>query len=262
MFVTNDSGVLTTGTVTVTITKPDGTTTSPVVTTPSTGRYLASYKPTLVGRHVLNWTVASIGGVSGEDDAFEDMVEVSDTLAGVVSLTDARNFLNIDNSDNDDELQRFIDVVSTAVETYTNRVFRRRTVIAEIHDTAGEIVLSKVPVISVTSVAENGVTMTATQYSVLPGSGVLRRLSGTYTESVWLSGADNIAVTYVAGYADVPDDVTHAALLLVKHMWTTQRTTSLVSRRGGEDAGSAAAIWTWPMTVRQLLDPYCLPAFA
>lgn len=80
-----------------------------------------------------------------------------------------------------------------------------------------KIVLSRRPVTSITSVAENSETLSASAYEVNPPSGIMTRLSSDYPTS-WPSG--KITVTYIAGFATVPDDLKLAASKLTTALFS------------------------------------------
>lgn len=71
------------------VTLPDGTVLDPppAVTSPSTGRYVADYVPTVAGLHLVRWVAHDPMA------AFADVVDVRDD-AFLVSLADARSHLN------------------------------------------------------------------------------------------------------------------------------------------------------------------------
>lgn len=80
-----------------------------------------------------------------------------------------------------------------------------------------EIVLSRRPVISITSVTEDGNALTAADYELENGSGILRRLDGSDNPSCW--AAAKIVVVYAAGWATVSDDLKLAATKLAATFW-------------------------------------------
>jgi uncharacterized phiE125 gp8 family phage protein len=267
VFVYNDTvvpPVLATATVVITVTDPAGASTTPTVANPSTGSYTASFVTALAGRHTVRATGTSVAGVSGQNTAEEWEFDVAAASSPLVSIDDVKEFLNFTTSDDDEELETFINAASDALERWCGRTFRRQTVTAETHDGSSStcgIQLRKAPAISVTSVSEIGVTLTASDYALRTDSGVLVRLSGSYTEGVWPDGILNISVTYVAGYADVPDDVSHACLLLIKHLWRTQRGGSPLARNADGLEYAPGTAWTYPLAVQELVASYQLPGF-
>lgn len=85
-----------------------------------------------------------------------------------------------------------------------NRWWNRRD-----HATAqSELILARRPIVSVTSVVEAGVTLDPSSYEIRPAEGVLLRLFND-SPSHWAK--DKIVITYVAGWATVPEGLKRAA---------------------------------------------------
>lgn len=136
----------------------------------------------------------------------------------IVTLDQAKAQLNITSTANDDELQGYVDAVTGAVEHHLHQVVDRRSVVDEIELCGrSSFRLWSAPVISLTSVVSlDG----ATTYDVAglhaSASGVVRVLSGP-APTGW------VAVTYDAGYATIPDQIVRGALIILQHLWETQR---------------------------------------
>lgn len=235
--------------VAVTITLPDGTTTTPSVTNPTTGSYSAAYSPTLAGRHVVSWVATGTNA-----SAYTDVFNVQDpTEAPVISLAEAKAHLNITSTTADEELRRVIEVVTRTGELYTGRVFGRRSVTERISGGFSTIAVSQVPVISVASIAENGATVAASGYHLSnPAGGVITRLNGNLTRA-WERGAYNITVTYVAGYAIQPAYDRQGCLEFLRHLWTTQRGSIAMMPREVDEWNPSQA-FSIPRRVQELWD--------
>lgn len=256
----NDAGALTNATtVALTITLPDGTTTSPSVTNSATGTYTASYTPTMVGRHTLDWTATGTV-VASYEDAF-----LVTNFYGLVSLADAQAHLNITSSDYDDELIVFIDRATDLLEAYTGRALARRTYTSETYSGEGAsmLPLRHAPVTSITSVTESGSSVSASGYSLDGDAGILWRLGGTYYPGYWVEGIRNITVTYVAGYANPPGRSVQACLELVRHLWETQRGTFAPARAGASTDDYVPGLsFSMPRRVAELVDDLRVPGVA
>ncbi len=207
--------------VTLTVTKPDGTTDTPTVTNPPAvvGRYTHPYVTTLPGRYVYRYQFS--GGVPAQ--AWVDVLNVlSSSPAWIVGLAETKLHLNIPAVDTsaDDELRGFIASVSEVVEDIVGIVVKRSFV--ETYSGRGEraILLRRRPVVSVTSVSENGVTVPASDYSPT-SAGVLTRATA-YSAGRWASGVDNIVVTYVAGRDLTPANVLDGTRDLIRINWRPQ----------------------------------------
>jgi len=227
VYIYTDAGVLAAATVTCTITLPDGTTTTPTPATAATGIYTASYKPTLAGTHYVRWVATSVAAVSGEDTAYEDTFTVSESTNTFISLAEAREYLNLNDTADDTELLIYLETACNLAELVADRTFARRTQVDTISSDGCEstLHLTKRPVLSVTTVTERGTTLTAnTGYAYDPNYGHVYRMAGTYERGVWAAGTRSNVVTYVAGYAIIPPAVRQATLSILRHLWDTQRT--------------------------------------
>lgn len=156
----------------------------------------------------------------------------------LITLTQAKSFLNISGTASDTELTDFIASASQYVVNRIGPVSGSPTV-SEWHDGGSPSIVLRTlsPIQSVTSVTETygtvtytltGITLdsapatTAYGYTVDLDHGlIVRRASGVAVP--FASGTQNIHVTYVGGFATVPADIIEAVQYLVKHAWETQR---------------------------------------
>ncbi len=76
-----------------------------------------------------------------------------------------------------------------------------------------EIVLSRRPVVSVTSVAEIDTVLTSADYEIEAGTGLLRRLAAGRP---WCWPCRKVVIVYQAGWQTVPDDLKLAAAKFVQ----------------------------------------------
>mgnify|MGYP001606920896 CR=1 FL=1 len=146
----------------------------------------------------------------------------------IVTLAQAKKQLNIDvsNTTSDAELSEvFIPAVTEAVEEKAGKVINRS--VTEVFDGGRAVLLlTSIPVVSITSVSEAGIALAAGACVVDQNSGVLTRVSGV-SPMPFLPGVQSVSVTYVAGQAAdvtaVAGNVRLAALIILQHMWETQR---------------------------------------
>lgn len=238
------------GAVTLTITLPDGTSTSPAVVNSTTGVYTATYTPTQPGRHAVRW-VATGANATAYTDAFDVAPAAS---AAIVSLAEAKAHLNITGTTDDEEIRAIVLAASAWVESRVGPVTRRTVVETVTPSPTGSLFLSHGPVISVTSIA--GAYGYAITYDPLTtyldgDSGVIHsgfaRAFGSYP----------LVVTYVAGRVEVPAPVRLATLEVVKGLWDSQRG-SAVSTVDAELGGVAdmpgMGLTYW--RAEKLLEPY------
>lgn len=154
--------------------------------------------------------------------------------AELVTLSDVIAHLNLDDIDSDDEteLQGFIDAATTFIQNATGPILYQT--FTEIHSGGSPVIcLFHPPVVSITSITEYigpvGYTLTEAElgqpggayaYSIDdPRSGIIRRrYSGGFVGN-FAPGDHNIQVTYVAGRSTVPADIRMAVLQDIAGMW-------------------------------------------
>jgi hypothetical protein len=146
----------------------------------------------------------------------------------IVALADAKAQLNITDTSSDAELAGYISAVTRPVEKYVGPVIHRN--VTEVFDGGRTtMILSQIPVVSITSVTEGGTLVAASGYTVAKDSGVLTRVAGVAPVAT-VPGVQSVSVLYVAGQAADTTAVTAnlghirlAALIILQHMWETQR---------------------------------------
>lgn len=203
-------------TVTLTITKPDGTVQSVPVTNPpaDTGEYTINYVPVDEGRYLVRWQTTN------PTAAFTDSFDVRDARFSIMSLATAKRHLNmtLENTSEDDELQSMIEAVTSVVERHRGEVVARRVVVE--HEPMGScdrIALMYHPVISVTSIEdERGVSVPTNGWMLDSQNGILTARTAQYSNR-------SLVVTYIAGYTQIPAHYILAAKIILHHMWQTQR---------------------------------------
>ena len=254
------------GTVTLNITQPDGTTSSVTTATSTTGTYTASFLPTLAGRHILAW--AATGSYP---QAFSDIFEVRDINdIGIVGYDEVLEFLNIPAaSANENEVRRFIDASTDLAETYVGQVLGRRTFTDELYDGGTEFIRIRNPkAISITSVTENGLAVSASNYVLdYTGQRLYRIGSGTLyatnSYGYWTQGMNNVSITYVAGYVNPPMSAKQGVLEIIRHLWQTQRgAINVMSRTNSGDELYSTPTYSLPRRAMELLDPTSFPGLA
>ncbi|GHA01491.1 hypothetical protein ACFOOM_12120 [Streptomyces echinoruber] len=216
------------GSMALTITLPDDSTVtvSPIPPT-SPGTYTYDYATTQAGRHLVRWVATGVYA-----NAYSDVFDVRDqTPVAIVSLADAKKQLGLAASDtaDDEKLRGFITGASLAVERHLGRIVARRTFTERRTARGGRVLLSHVPVLTVTSAvsADGATTWTADDLDVDTDSGLVTARPGAAP----LVG--DIDFIYTAGLRIVPDDYQLATLIITQHLWETQR-----GRMGAVPGGS------------------------
>jgi hypothetical protein len=253
---TSLTGTGTPPTMTLAVTKPDGTTTNPTVTGPTaiTGGWSWSANVTVDQAGDWMYVFTASGTFVGVD---EGQLHVIPSALRVVGLGEVKEHGNITSTANDRELLDFIGTAQQMIERLVGPTVPT-TVTAEIHDSVrGRLWLRKTPVISVTSVTEYAgsipyTTLTSSDWSLDPATGSLARLYGGWY-SCWLG--DTVQVTYKAGRQPIPEAIRWAAKELTIHLWRSTQ-----AQRGGRGRGTepveVAAGFGLPNRVEDALEPY------
>lgn len=165
---------------------------------------------------------------------------ITDVATEPVTLSDAKDFLRIDGTDDDDVLTSLIAVARTYVEDASGHSLAAKTVEIAIdafpaHDF---IALSGPPVTSVTSVKYYAQDDTESTFSssayTLDDYGVQHRIRLNYGYT-WpittLRDVNGVLVRYVCGYdsSTLPANMLHAVKLLISHWYETRCMTGKVT---------------------------------
>lgn len=178
----------------------------------------------------------------------------------IVTTAETKTHLNIDasNTASDAELAGFISAGSRVVDREVGPVVQR-TVVQTFDGGRSQVLLSETPVASITSVVDNGTTVSASDYTVGSDSGVLYRVDGDgLTE--FDPGIRSLVVTYVAGrvantaaVAASYGDFRLAALIIIQHMWETQRPAAAGPFTQGNDDYDPRYAYSIPRRALELL---------
>lgn len=154
----------------------------------------------------------------------------------VISLAEMKLHLNMTDTVSDAELAVFISAASEVVEDYVGVVVQR-SVTDTFDGGRAAVLLTRRPVVSVTSVTDSGTVLPASGYKA-SASGVLSRVAGQST-TPFQAGAQSLQVVYTAGQAadtaSAPRRVKMAALIIAQHLWETQRPAGQGSFSKGSD---------------------------
>ncbi|MFE0699121.1 hypothetical protein [Streptomyces sp. NPDC058872] len=247
-------GTLTTASgVTVTVTLPDGTSATPSASESSTGQYLVDYATTQAGRHVIRWVF------TGPADAYTDSFDVREAAPpGILSLADAKTYLRLTSTAEDDELRTWIESITSGIEgmcgpvvarTVTQRIDIRR---------AASIALRDTPVlelISLEPVHTGGTSYDPADLDVDLDTGVVRRLNGCMF-------IGPLIATSRAGRLVVPAALTSAARIILRHLWQTKQGPQRPPLGTGDfDVNEPVPSFGYaiPNRALQLMEPHRLP---
>lgn len=203
--------------ITLTVRRPDGTDDEyamGLLTHSAAGLFSYDYIPDVPGLHIARWVSTGLNAAAYEE-SFD--VDPAFTSVGIVSLDEVRDHIPGLNGASDTKLGRFLNAATRIVERRAGPITRRTVTETIRAGSSGTVLLSQWPVLAVTSasVASYGVTSATyddTQLTV-DADGTLSVTDGTRL-------SDRVTVTYVAGRAEVPDEVHFATLEAVRLLWT------------------------------------------
>lgn len=242
--------LITAATAVVTVTLPDGTTTTPTAAeTATVGVYQADYVTAAAGRHTVRWVFTT--PAHAYTDSFDVREEAPPT---VLALTDAKNLLKKQGS-SDDALVRFwLEATTRAVEYFVGPVVVRT--VTEDHQVGlvNSLALRKAPAIallSVTSLRDGGTDYDAGSLHLDPVTGAVTRKDGGQ-----LLGP--LQAVYRAGRPVIPANILGASQLILQHLWRTLAGPGR-PQRGMDDFDVTEPIpglgYAIPNRAKQLLDP-------
>lgn len=170
---------------------------------------------------VLLRITAADAGSQNVGGAFA-LAQASAATTFLTSLALVKAFLGITASTHDTILNQLIPGVSKAIQSAIGRDILQTTLTAEVHESRGHqrvIASREWPIITLTAVRENDVTLTvSTDYRLWQTWGV-QRLSGSATgaeiATAWAHGF--VEFDYDAGFASVPSDLEMIATAEAAH---------------------------------------------
>ena len=198
------------GTIVLSITLPDLTVLTPAITNPpvSTGVFPYDYVTTQAGLHRIRWT--STTPATSYNDVFNVWPLADIEMVGLVETKEHLNIALTDTT-HDEELRRTIKGASAVAEGIVGAC-ATRTVAETVSGRGGaRIYLGLAPVVSVTSIVEDGATLTAGAYSAANKTGIITRVGAG-----WAVGANNVTVTYVAGRPVIKNNILEGVKDLVR----------------------------------------------
>jgi hypothetical protein len=253
--VRNASGVLTNPAAAVlTITLPDGTTTTPAVTLPPavTGHLIYDHPCAMAGLHKFGWVTTS------PNTAKTDYVTVRNFIS-LISVQEAKDHLNFKSGDSDEELSRFMMASTELVEAKAGYTIRR-SFTDRISEGVWQIVLPRRPVLSVqsvTSVWPGGPSWTTSQLITDGEAGIIA--PATLLFPFWWGPWD---VAYTVGRAVPLEKHLHAVKEQLRHLWDTQRGSMAPSLLSGEEVFTASTgfSFTVPRRVLEAFEDEAVPS--
>jgi hypothetical protein len=155
----------------------------------------------------------------------------------LITVDEAKQFLNITTSANDSELQDFIDAATIVAEFYVGEILGGTY--TEQHDGGDASIYTRhTPILSVTSLTEYvgsitypltnqplGSSVDSWGYTIDdPQAGRIIRRSASGMAWRFVPGKGNVTITYTTGVTGTPPaNVVKGAEFIVRHLWTSQR---------------------------------------
>ena len=190
------------------------------------------------------------------------------TAFDLTTLSDVKADLSITGASDDVILARYITESSLQFARACNRDFARETVSEQYRpeESKALLIVTRRPVVSITSIAEDGTALTVSDWETDLPAGLIYRLRSDY-RCWWM--AAKIVVVYVAGHtlpAEAPADLQKAARALVKAQWLSKGRDPLVRNEavpgvyevaywvGGLPGGSS-----WPAEIEAAIAAYRNP---
>jgi hypothetical protein len=254
------------GSLVCTLTLPDGTTTTPSVSNPSTGNYQISYLTVQVGRHSIRW-VATGANAATYSDSFDVIAGDSGYLCSLQDLRDELN-LTSTNTVHDDELRLYLSATTPIIEDLAGP--QLRTTFTEQFDGGVQnILLRHAPITTVTTVIEywGSYSFTLTQaatpsdagqysFTVDAAIGTITRRTPSGAATFFAAGLRNIHVTYTVGSGNVPGNVRLAARRQAAHLYRTSQQGSRPSFGTGDvELAVTPSGYAVPRSVIELVKP-------
>lgn len=215
------------------------------------------------GTYIVRWTAQLSSDPVGDPTVAFDSVDVLAT-AGPLTLAEAKQGLNITRTDSDDELAGWLVAATELVESVVGPLTARS--VTEVHPASegAAIYLRQTPVISVESIErrwDSSPLWLPADVEVEPLSGRLT-VNAFYEGSGAWAGWGGVRVTYTAGRAQVPESIRKAIIIVLDHLWTTQRgwQSGAPGLRGqlpaAEGGAPIPAGYALPNRAEQLIEPW------
>ena len=244
------------GAVTLTITLPDGTTSTPTVTDPPavTGTYTYTYTPTTAGLHEVRWVFTGVNATAPPVDVLD--VQASSAVSWV-SLADLRKHLNWPSAKGTSDDAELLDIAAEAAGLITGRVGPvLRQQVTQVETSRRRYVLlysapctcavcAPTRILTIDSVTDGDTALDSAQWEL-----------GGAALTLDTAPADVLTVVYTVGFTGPPSWAVLALKRLVEHLWTASQQAR--HTRTGQAQSVGAAGYLLPYAVQSAIDPHRL----
>lgn len=247
-------GELIAATVVITVTKPDGTTLTPVpdvVSNGGTGLYKALVPVSVAGTWRYKWTAS--GAVTAVDGGQVEVVDVGRVL--VAGLDEFRAQLDRSDTSDDTELRIYLESATNQVEWLVGPL--SPTTITERHRAVDLIPLRRFPVMSVESLTVvlagvAGSALSTSDYYVDVDNGEISVYS--YRS---MYGRCEYEVAYTIGRTSISVDIKLAGLIIAQHLWAVENGRFTINAPGEDTLALVPGSgWLIPHRALELLRPH------
>lgn len=172
------------------------------------------------------------------------------------ALADVKTYLGITDTNSDAVLTALIAGASAMMETYCNRVFAQASYTETRNGNGGyRLFLATAPVTAVASVTIDGTAVPAAAGSMAPGY-LFDDLMIYLRQRCFTCGVQNVVVSYTAGYATIPADLTQACVELVAAKYAKRNRIDKTSETLGSQQTQAYSVADMPASVKTVLNNY------
>ncbi len=249
------------GTLTLVLSKPDGTTqTYPSPTNDSAGNYhqdIPAGDLTQNGHYQYAWTATGSGaGVSVGDFDVYDPFETA-----VLPLQDAKDMLNIPQATTqyDSEILNWVASIQSSLQRFTGGPIVNTTVTERVEAVAGltKMCLRQRPVVSVQSITSesSGGSLSMADIKVDTNAGIVQRALGLPFYGPFFMWQPWFIVVYTAGWGtSVPAAFNDFARIVIQNLWETQRGPAALPMTSEETVNIPGFAFAIPNRAAELLN--------
>ena len=182
-------------------------------------------------------------------------------MTDLCQLTDVKTYLGITDTNSDTVLTALVTNVSAAIESYCNRTFAQTSYTETRNGGCGpKLFLANGPITAVSSLSVNGQGVSPAPDAVSGGyvfdSNVLYIRPGGAGPQECCKGIQNVVVSYTAGYATTPYDITQACVLWVAAIYAKRNRIDKRNETLGSQQTQGYDLSAMPQTVKQMLASY------
>lgn len=164
----------------------------------------------------------------------------------LITLAEAKTHLNLSSSTaSDTELQVFVDVACELVQAYADRTWDVGSATQTFDGGGDTFLLASSPITAITSVTVDGTA--TTNYTASLTAGVV------WTTVCTREARQNVVIVYAVGAATPPKAAAQAARETLRHLWQTQRGTTVRQPLIGDEYPSGDG-YSLPRRAMELLD--------